>query len=315
MQFHNYIYDLLYRYDCIIIPNFGAFLCNRTSAKLYPSTQTFYPPKKIISFNENLISNDGLLANYISEVEKMPYESALAYIEKEVEDLKLLLKKGESVSFENVGCMTYNSESKIVFEPSYQTNFLADAFGLSHFDIAKIDRKTNLKENSEIEKAAPHSNGNEDKQIQNKTSIFGYAAASILLIASLGLFGYNVYSKEVEKHNSIVTQEALKKVNVEVQEANFLISNPLPVAKLKLKKRTGNFHIMAGVFRFEENCNNTINELKSKGYNSRSIGKTPSGLYQVVYGSYATKEKADQALIKIKKDINPDAWVIKKVID
>jgi hypothetical protein len=61
MQLETYISDLLYRYDCVTIPGFGAFLTQRVSAKIHESTHTFYPPKK-----------DGLLANYIAEVEKIP---------------------------------------------------------------------------------------------------------------------------------------------------------------------------------------------------------------------------------------------------
>ena len=70
MQLEIYISDLLYRYDCVTVPDFGAFLTSRVSAKIHESTHTFYPPKKVLSFNEQLQNNDGLLANYIAEVEK-----------------------------------------------------------------------------------------------------------------------------------------------------------------------------------------------------------------------------------------------------
>jgi len=80
MQLENYISDLLYRYDCVTVPEFGAFLTNRVSAKVHASTNSFYPPKKVLSFNEQLKNNDGLLANYIAEVEKIPYAVATAKI-------------------------------------------------------------------------------------------------------------------------------------------------------------------------------------------------------------------------------------------
>ena len=76
MQFDTYISDLLYRYECVIIPDFGAFLTNSVSAQIHESTHTFYPPKKVISFNEQLKNNDGLLANYIASIEKIPFETA-----------------------------------------------------------------------------------------------------------------------------------------------------------------------------------------------------------------------------------------------
>ena len=63
MQLETYISDLLYRYECVIIPEFGAFLTQPVSAKVDISSNTFYPPKKVLSFNEQLKNNDGLLAN------------------------------------------------------------------------------------------------------------------------------------------------------------------------------------------------------------------------------------------------------------
>ena len=66
MQLETYISDLLYRYECVVIPDFGAFLTQPVSARIDESNFTFYPPKKELSFNEQLKNNDGLLAKYIA---------------------------------------------------------------------------------------------------------------------------------------------------------------------------------------------------------------------------------------------------------
>ena len=66
MQLNQYISDLLYRYECVTLPNFGAFLSHPVSAKINEATNDFYPPQKRLSFNAQLQSNDGLLASYIS---------------------------------------------------------------------------------------------------------------------------------------------------------------------------------------------------------------------------------------------------------
>ena len=46
MQLETYISDLLYRYECVTIPEFGAFLTQRASATIDDATNTFYPQKK-----------------------------------------------------------------------------------------------------------------------------------------------------------------------------------------------------------------------------------------------------------------------------
>jgi hypothetical protein len=72
----NYITDLLYRYDCVIVPDFGGFITNKVGAKINKETQTFYPPTKQITFNSLLKHNDGLLANYIASSENISFEKA-----------------------------------------------------------------------------------------------------------------------------------------------------------------------------------------------------------------------------------------------
>ena len=84
MKMEHHIAQLLYRYQCVTVPGFGAFLTESQSAQLVESTNTFYPPKKVISFNSHLKNNDGLLANHISQVEKITYEIAVQNISKEV---------------------------------------------------------------------------------------------------------------------------------------------------------------------------------------------------------------------------------------
>ena len=49
MQLETYISDLLYRYECVTIPEFGAFLTQPISATIDEASNAFYPPKKVLS--------------------------------------------------------------------------------------------------------------------------------------------------------------------------------------------------------------------------------------------------------------------------
>jgi len=127
MQLETYISDLLYRYECVTVPEFGAFLSQRVSATVHESTNAFYPPKKQLSFNEQIQTNDGLLAHYIADVEKIPFETATAKIAKRIKSLKSYLAEGETLLFENIGELKLNNEAKIEFSPSYHLNYLTDS--------------------------------------------------------------------------------------------------------------------------------------------------------------------------------------------
>jgi hypothetical protein len=61
MQLNKQIIDLLFEHDCVIIPGFGGFVAQYSSASFEEISQSFVPPSKSILFNKNLINNDGLL--------------------------------------------------------------------------------------------------------------------------------------------------------------------------------------------------------------------------------------------------------------
>ena len=123
MKLATYISDLLYRYDCVIVPNFGGFITNRISATLNDTTHTFYPPTKQIGFNSNLKHNDGLLTNYIASVENISFEKANSFVDKAVFEWLTNLE-ANSLEIEAVGKITLNAEKQLIFEPNATTNFL-----------------------------------------------------------------------------------------------------------------------------------------------------------------------------------------------
>ena len=88
MTLANHINDLLYRYECVIVPGFGGFITNEISASVNHYTHTFHPPMKQISFNSNLQNNDGLLANYISSIENISFNEALNLINNQTKKME-----------------------------------------------------------------------------------------------------------------------------------------------------------------------------------------------------------------------------------
>lgn len=308
MQLEIYISDLLYRYDCVTVPNFGAFLTNRVSAKIHESTHTFYPPKKVLSFNEQLQNNDGLLANYIAEIEKIPYQVATEKVAKQVKAIKSYLVEGETIAFKNIGDLLLNSEGSIVFNPSYHINYLTDAFGLSHFNSEAVAREVYKQKVEAIEEKAPIVLTPEKRS----RSWMKYAAAAVILLGlSAGVTG-KYFTDEVNSHNEIAEQEAQSQIDNKIQEATFFIPNPLPTATLSVEKQTGNYHVVAGAFRVEDNSDKKVAQLKALGYKARKIGVNRYGLYEVVYSSYETRAEAQRAMYGIRKAHNKDAWLLVK---
>ena len=141
MKIEHYISQLLYRHQCVTVPGFGAFLTEIQSADLHENTNSFYPPKKVISFNSHLKNNDGLLANHIAQIEKSTYENAVASIESEVVIWNSILQVNEKFTLKNIGELSLNSEKNLVFTPSENINYLKESFGLNSFVSPSIKRE------------------------------------------------------------------------------------------------------------------------------------------------------------------------------
>lgn len=315
MQLETYISDLLYRYDCVTIPEFGAFLTNRVSAKVHETTHAFYPPKKVLSFNEQLQHNDGLLCSYMAEVEKIPYEMALQKVSKQVKSIKSFLVEGETLHFDAIGDLVLNAEGKIIFEPSYHVNYLTDAFGLSQFTSQNVTREVYKETVESLEKVIPITVTPEKRKEEKSRPYLKYAAIALIALTLGGFAASTYYVDQIETHNKVAQEAANEQLDVKIQEATFVIDNPLPAATLTVDKQQGNYHIIAGAFRVKENADKKVEQLQALGYKARNIGANKYQLHEVVYSSHQTNAEAMLALRDIRKTDNAQAWLLVREVE
>ncbi|WP_255505882.1 SPOR domain-containing protein [Mesonia sp. K4-1] len=312
----HYIKELLYRYECVVIPGFGGFLTQRKSAYLDIQNQQFIAPSKSISFNRQLIENDGILANYIAKAENISYQQAVDKINLFVEQLSSSLAKHKEIKLPEIGTF-YQKDDKILFFVNDSQNFLLDSFGLQSTKANSVKEKASkiLPQQEEITTAPIKEISLQEAIVKRSTSSYAfakYAAVGVIALGVAGLFGANWYSQNVTEHNLVEQQKATKKVEQQIQEATFVINNPLPEIVFKVKTEIGNYHIVAGAFREKENAAKKVTQLKAEGFSPREIGANKYGLHQVVYGSFETREEALAKLREIKKSNNPGAWLLVK---
>ena len=307
MNIQPHIAQLLYRYQCVTVPGFGAFLTEIQSAQIIESAATFSPPKKIISFNVHLQNNDGLLANHIAKIEKTSYEYAVSAIQNEVFNWKKTLQETGLFSIKNLGDFSLNADTNLVFTPYDQTNYLTNSFGLSAFVSPLIKRELF---GQKIEAL------NEENVVQllpekrKKTAYLKYAAIFVLGLGLTATASYPVYQDYIANETLIVETAVQKQVQNKIQEATFFIENPIPAVTLTVKEVKMSYHIMAGAFREEKNAQKIFKQLSKQGYKARRIAQNKYGLYPVLYGSYPTFTEAEKAKIEIQKTVNPDAWIL-----
>lgn len=309
MKIEHHISQLLYRYQCVTVPGFGAFLTEFRSAQLHESSSAFYPPKKMVSFNAHLKNNDGLLANHIAQSEKSSYESAVDAIQNEVAIWKNILEVNGRFTLKNIGELSLNSENNIVFQPSDSTNYLTEAFGLSSFVSPPVQREVYKKEVAILEEKAPIIFTPEARK---RRPYLKYAAVLLLAIGAGSVGGYQFFQSQIQRETLMVETEVQKQVQDKIQEATFFIDTPLPSVTLTVAEEKLPYHIVAGVFRSEENAEKACAELRGLGYKSRRIPQDRRGLFPVVYGSFATKQEARKAMSEIHESRDVHAWILVK---
>jgi hypothetical protein len=307
MNLEHYISQLLYRYQCVTIPGFGAILTEIQSAQWHEASNGFYPPKKVISFNSFLKNNDGLLANHVAQNEKIAYESAVISIEKEVAKWKNELQSANKLSFKSIGEFNLNSEKNMVFTPYEQVNYLTSSFGLTNLIAPSIKREViehvfeNVKEEEVIQLVSDRNIGR---------TYFKYAAVIVLSLTFSGVMGIKLYQDKVASDTLIVQKEVQQQVQNTIQEATFVISNPLPSVTLSVKEENRPYHIVAGAFRLDKNAEKVYERLTKKGYKAKRLAPNSNGLFPVLYGSFSTLEEAERIKSDIQKTENPNAWIL-----
>lgn len=300
MNLSTYIKDLLYRYDCVIVPDFGGFVTRRISAKIDEETHQFYPPSKQLSFNRNLNNNDGLLANYIASVENSSFEKASNIIALSVIKWQNEIQT-KSIELEGIGILKLNENRQIVFEPTTNVNYLSESFGLHSFEKSAI-----VRHQKEVKKFIPEVAKTEKKGIPT----FIKYAASAAILATLGIAGYSSYQSTIQKEVFAKQQKAIEK---KIQTATFVISNPLPTINLNVAKELPKiFHVVAGAFENPENAQRKVAQLKAEGHNATIIGVNKWGLTQVVFASFSDKNEATNYLYNIQNTTSKDAWLLIK---
>ena len=135
----NYLKELLNDNECVIIPEFGAFISKRHSATIDYANNRFLPPYKEIVFNNKLTNNDEILVDFISKKENISKEDSLAKIQNFVNQTAAILDVNNEFIMEGLGKMR-KFGNDFMFEVSHSENLLGDSFGLTEFNYKPVFR-------------------------------------------------------------------------------------------------------------------------------------------------------------------------------
>ncbi len=342
------IIDLLYLHDCVIIPNFGGFLLNYTSASIHPVTHTFAPPSKTLAFNSNLVVNDGLLANHISRKSRISYDAALKEINAWVREMHAKLQQGEFVKIEDAGSFILNREGNLQFTPDESVNYYGNSFGLGTFSSPAIIRTRVTKDKSPAEPVIiPVTQRSRFLQLRRVAAIF-LPVAIIAGAMLVSLLNTNKSPNDKISYSGVLVSCNRGATTVENQSENQLIhveevpadttsmaenapDTTVYVEKMELppgksfNDPSRSFHskfkapdtpekryyIIIGSFNTLKAAEQKVEELRINYYEDSFVVSTSKiGTYRVSAVSYFGFDKAKIQLATVKKQLNADAWIL-----
>ena len=335
MKITDHIARLLYQNDCVIIPGLGGFVTNYRSAKVHPINHTFYPPSKSILFNSKLTNDDGLLVHNISVSEDISYSEAKSAVDHFVQDCFSILSSEGKLSFENIGVVRKDIEGNLLFDPDASINYLEESFGLPIFVSPPILRESMHRR---LEKKFIDRKPVPERDKKNRKVYWVY----VVLIPILFMIGWVVInngfniehtqqsgvlpvadSETLSINTDIVIEDDNSKPVKPLKDLNFEdpetdpetdnVSETLPDQEQpEFKPQGPKYYIIGGAFRYKDNADGLIANLRNKGYDAEPAGQNPDGLFMVSYFNSEDKSEALVNLAMIRNDSNPSAWLLKK---
>jgi cell division septation protein DedD len=341
-----FIRELLFGHDCVIVPGFGGFVCNYMPSRIDRSSGTFHPPVRQITFNRNLVHNDGLLIQKICSA-GLTYGDARSMVEEFVSGIRKELERGEEVSLEKIGVFRKNHEGSLEFEPDSNVNYHLDSFGLEPFrcyPLEGYDVRKRIIPHGEVHRSTFR------KYLWRAAVIIPLAVAVVAVSLKTNLFrpGLEIttmnplLNAQLEHNRAAVDSMAAGVQNTEdtaVQVGDALAPEVMPViedtpaeqpavsekavndqasASPVPSKETGNakitavrqYYIITGSFQSEENAGKQARLLQAEGLNPQVVDGE-NGFYRVCAMACPDLQTAIEKKDVIEKKF-PGSWISRK---
>lgn len=334
---------LLLDHDCVIVPGLGAFIANQASANYNEYCDyMFLPPYRNIRYNQNLITNDGLLVQSYMNAYDAAYPEALKQLNQDVADVLdeldingEYLLKGVGTIYKGVnGVITFTQEESGILTPS-----LYGLYSFSAKSWEEILKEKQIKETLKQTIVIPISTTGNTQQIgedsnistkdtepKNRTKLIDISVAAVASILLFFLFSYPAFKSVSTTDNTYIASSiSIKNVNANNNKAITPINNAKtsnivideenivePVTHTAIDSEK-NFVIVLATCVTQKNANELIEKMKKDGY-SDVIFDDSGKMNRVTFSSFATFKEANDELTTLRH-LSPyfkEAWVYNK---
>lgn len=309
-QITNLIAELLFKHDCVIVPNFGGFVARNYQSNFSKGSNLLYPQSKHVLFNKNLIHNDGLLVSALMLQADISSTESSKQIEDYKDYIQSLLSAKKRFELNNIGLLYIDAENILRFEAKADVNFLLDSFG---FEPVMANELIIEQEKPIVVKQFEDRKAIIEPVITKKKSYAKIATLAIGLPVTLAFLLFAAYSKPMKpllesSFNPFYTPEKTyipnkssnnKAIFINEIESSSLLVDANGYASFKLIEN-GNV-LIASINDSIAKVDKT--EVVKPIYTASKNNHTFDGKYQVVVGCFGVEENANK-LIKDLKNKN-----------
>ncbi len=151
----NCLTESLRENECVVVPEFGAFITRIQSASLNAETNHFVPPHRELVFNPDITENDDAFTKRYAGKKNISLEAAAGEIHDFAMQTLARVEAGETVEIQGLGNLSYQN-GRIVFTAKDTNDLLDEAFGLKPFTAQPILRLNyDSREEKKEEKKTP----------------------------------------------------------------------------------------------------------------------------------------------------------------
>ena len=346
----KYISELLYDHECVIIPEFGAFISKETPATMDYVNHRLTPPSKEVAFNGQLLSDDGMLVDYVAKRENISRNMASKMVHDFAMQSLAVVEASGTLRLDGMGILSRINDRDYIFQLDDDLNLFGDAFGLTSFSVQPIYRRETIQHIATkiaTEQKAKNTlmTVHEEERVMKPHHVNRYnyrwfraAAYSMMIamvfvllgwgadksdsrIASWNPFFYSSPNEFLAMHLN-AKMEAIEFVNVETLPAKKVIEpfalktvdyiQPVDAELLK-PVASDSYYIIGASLKSDKDVQRCVKNFKNQGFEgAMALPRNDKGNVRVVYELVMGKDAALKRLEIIKKEYNEAAWLLRK---
>lgn len=144
LEIERHIARLLLDSDCLIVPGLGGFVVHHSCAVFNSQRNIFFPPKRVLGFDNRLSMSDSVLAQSIVDHSDLSIPEAMRSIEQDVDELRRMIEESGKYTIGGIGTLRKSASvaNFYDFTPCSSSFVSPGLYGLSDIETEMLQEES-----------------------------------------------------------------------------------------------------------------------------------------------------------------------------